>query len=119
MAHPATWQRLLGSAEVGVGEVRGADIDGSELVAWRGADGAVVVSDARCPHLWSHLEGEGVVDGCELVCAAHFWRFDATGHGTKLNVLGRRDVKSDIRVYPSREVEGFVEVALDPRPPGG
>jgi nitrite reductase/ring-hydroxylating ferredoxin subunit len=24
--------------------------------------------EARCPHQWSHLGGEGVVEGDELVC---------------------------------------------------
>ncbi len=37
--------------------------------------------EARCPHEWSHLGAEGVVDGPEIVCAAHFWRFDHRRHG--------------------------------------
>jgi len=109
------WRRLLASDLVGVAEVRAVDVDGRELVVWRGIDDVAVVMDARCPHLWSHLEAEGVVDACEIVCSSHFWRFDAAGRGTKVNVLGRRDPKADIRVHPSREHDGYIEAVLDGR----
>ena len=69
---------------------------------------------ARCPHQWSHLAAEGVVDGDELVCAAHFWRFDVDGRGTKLNVGGRRDDKSDLEVFECREDDDGVWARLDP-----
>jgi hypothetical protein len=53
-----------------------------------------------------------VVDGDELLCTAHGWRFASDGTGTKLNVGGRRDRKGDIAVLPCREVEGRVEAIL-------
>ena len=36
---------------------------------------------------------------------------DARGHGTKINVNGRRDVKADLRVFPCREVDDMIELA--------
>jgi phenylpropionate dioxygenase-like ring-hydroxylating dioxygenase large terminal subunit len=83
--------------------------DEHDVVAWRGTDGIVCVVDSRCPHQWSHLAAEGAVDGDELVCTAHFWRFDRNGRGTKLNVNGRRDAKSDVTVYECREAYGVIE----------
>jgi nitrite reductase/ring-hydroxylating ferredoxin subunit len=68
--------------------------------------------DARCPHQWSYLAGEGLVDGEELVCAAHFWRFDRQGRGTKRNLFGRRDDKAGIEVFPTRERDGIIEAEL-------
>lgn len=79
---------------------------------WRTAAGKVVVCDARCPHQWSHLALEGEVRGEELVCTAHFWRFDVDGVGVKLNVLGRRDRKGDVAVFPARERDGIIEADL-------
>ena len=77
-----------------------------DLVVWRTALGEVCVMEARCPHQWSHLGQEGWVDGEELVCLAHFWRFATSGEGWKANLGGRRDRKGDIDVRPCREVDG-------------
>lgn len=114
------WYRVCPAEELGPSSIVAFDDlrdDGIELVVWRTAGGVAVACDARCPHQWSHLAAEGAVDGDELVCTAHFWRFDATGEGTKLNVKGRRDVKAPVVVHPIREHEGWVEVAVD-RPTG-
>jgi phenylpropionate dioxygenase-like ring-hydroxylating dioxygenase large terminal subunit len=106
------WVDLVAAAEEPVGRVHALEVGDVDLVVWRGANDLPCVMEARCPHQWSHLEAEGFVDGDEIVCAAHFWRFGQDGRGTKLNVKGRRDEKADIEVYPCREVEGRVQAAL-------
>ena len=126
------WVRVVSSADVPPGAVATVEVPGPhvpagevpgvevpavevpavEVVVWRTVEGRVVVCDTRCPHQWSHLGYEGAVDGCELVCVTHWWRFDAEGHGSKLNVLGRRDPKGDLEVFASREVDGWVEADL-------
>jgi 3-ketosteroid 9alpha-monooxygenase subunit A len=106
------WVRVATAADVRGGEVVGVDVGPLELVVWRGAGGQVCVMDARCPHQWSYLFGEGVVDGDEIVCTAHFWRFGRDGRGSKLTVLGRRDEKADIEVFPVREHDGVIEADL-------
>jgi phenylpropionate dioxygenase-like ring-hydroxylating dioxygenase large terminal subunit len=107
---------VAGSAAVAPGEAVGVEVPCPagelDLVIWRSFDGGLRVMEARCPHQWSHLAAEGVVDGDEIVCTAHFWRFDADGRGTKLNIKGRRDPKADITVYPCREREGRIEVSI-------
>ncbi len=108
----AGWVVLLRGDEVGVGRVRAAEAGASDLVVWRTFAGQVCVMEARCPHLWSHLGAEGVVDGDELLCTAHFWRFDTSGAGSKVNVSGRRDRKGDIAVYECRERNGMIEARL-------
>ena len=113
------WVPLHPSAAVAPGAIVAADVGDLELVVWRAFDGHAVVMDARCPHQWSHLEAEGLVDGDELVCTAHFWRFDGQGCGTKLSILGRRDAKADIEVYPTRERDGMIEAMLVANGGGG
>jgi phenylpropionate dioxygenase-like ring-hydroxylating dioxygenase large terminal subunit len=108
----AGWTDLAPAAAVPAGTIRAVEVGDLDLVVWRGASGAPCVMEARCPHQWSHLEAEGVVDGDEILCTAHFWRFDGRGRGTKLNVKGRRDLKGDIEVYPCREVDGRLEAVL-------
>jgi nitrite reductase/ring-hydroxylating ferredoxin subunit len=53
-----------------------------------------------------------VVDGPEILCTAHFWRFTTDGTGSKVGMTGRRDPKADIAVYPCREVDGRIEARL-------
>lgn len=48
----------------------------------------------------------GFVDGEELVCGEHFWRFDEDGHGSKQAMNGRRDPKSDVATFVHRVDHG-------------
>lgn len=109
---------MLGSEDVAPGTATSVELgEDDEIVVWRTASGLVAACDARCPHQWSHLAAAGVVDGEELVCLSHFWRFDTGGHGAKLSMTGRRDPKSDVGTYAVRESDGRIEV-LGPEPAG-
>ena len=85
---------------------------GREIVAWRGIDGVLQLSEARCPHQFVHLASSGTVDGCELVCTAHFWRFAATGEGSIRESSGHREPVSALTVFLSfesdRKIWGFL-----------
>ena len=102
------WTDLVAADAVAPGAVVPVEVGAYELVVWRTAAGAPVVCDARCPHQWSHLGVVGAVEGDELVCLSHFWRFDPTGRGSKLAMSGRRDPKSDVATYWTRETEGRI-----------
>jgi phenylpropionate dioxygenase-like ring-hydroxylating dioxygenase large terminal subunit len=100
------------ATEVAPGQIVDAALGDLDLVVWRTFEGEPCVMEARCPHEWSHLAAEGVVDGPEIVCAAHFWRFTTDGTGSKVGMTGRRDPKADIAVFPCREVDGRIEAQL-------
>jgi phenylpropionate dioxygenase-like ring-hydroxylating dioxygenase large terminal subunit len=106
----SSWVDVAG--EVAPGQIVDAVRGDLDLVVWRTSDGEPCVMEARCPHQWSHLGAEGVVDGPEIVCAAHFWRFSTDGAGTKVGMTGRRDPKADIATFPCREVGGRIEALL-------
>lgn len=103
---------MLGSHEVAPGAVTPVVVGDHDLVVWRSAGGVVAACDSRCPHQWTHLGAQGVVDGEELVCLSHFWRFDPDGHGSKQATNGRRDPKGDVAAFAVREVAGRIEVRL-------
>lgn len=84
-----------------------------DIVVWRAADGSWNACEARCPHQWAHLGFTGVVDGNELVCLSHFWRFDATGAGVKESANGRRDVKTPVEVFPLKVENGRLFLKTD------
>ena len=106
------WEPLVAADAVGAGEIVEAVIGERDLIVWRTSSGAPCVMEARCPHQWSHLAAEGVVDGEEIVCLTHSWRFRTDGSGWKVNVNGRRDRKGDTESFTCREHDGAIEVEV-------
>ena len=106
------WVDVLASEDLVAGQVVTIERDEGDIVLWRGASGHTAACEARCPHQWAHLGSAGAVDGDELVCLSHFWRFDDEGNGSKLSATGRRDEKGPIGTFSVREVDGRIEVGL-------
>jgi 3-ketosteroid 9alpha-monooxygenase subunit A len=60
---------------------------GQELVIYRGASGRVVMLDAYCPHMGTHLGRnstsyvcrDGAIEGDSIRCPYHAWRFGPDG----------------------------------------
>jgi phenylpropionate dioxygenase-like ring-hydroxylating dioxygenase large terminal subunit len=109
MAEP---RDLGASSSVPPGAVEPLAVGDVDLVIWRTESGQACVMEARCPHQWSHFAADGVVLGEELICQAHFWRFDTDGTGVKVAMNGRRDVKAPTNVYPSQEIDGRIVADL-------
>lgn len=106
------WVRLCAADAVGRGAVVRADHGDTELVVWRSHDGVACVMAARCPHNWSHLAAEGVVDGDEVVCAAHLWRFGRDGTGSVRHRDGLREPTRPTTVHDCREEGGAIWALL-------
>jgi len=100
------------SATLGVGAIRAISVGDVDLVVWRDAAGVAHACEARCPHQWNHLAAVGQVEGDEIVCAVHYWRFDAHGSGTVRLVDGTRVPMRDLATYPCQERDGQVAVRL-------
>jgi phenylpropionate dioxygenase-like ring-hydroxylating dioxygenase large terminal subunit len=69
------------------------------LVAWRDETGELHVQDPFCPHLGAHLGHGGKVEGCEIVCPFHGWKFDAEGVNTDIPYSERVNKKGTLRTY--------------------
>jgi nitrite reductase/ring-hydroxylating ferredoxin subunit len=107
-AFPFAWYRACHSEDLPVGAVRPLRYLNRDLVVWRGSDGAPHVMDAYCPHLGAHLGHGGRVEGCELVCPFHWWRFGADGRNTGVPYDGTRHPNARIPGYPTAERAGLV-----------
>jgi 3-ketosteroid 9alpha-monooxygenase subunit A len=81
---------------------------GRHLVAWRDAEGVAHLQDAFCPHLGAHLGHGATVDGCEIVCPFHGWRYDGAGTNTSIPYSERVNRKARIRTLPALERNGMV-----------
>ena len=101
---PAGWVAVVDSRELPPGAVVGYFPEvGEPLVVWRSAGGHLAALEDRCPHQWSSLSAVGVVDGEEIVCTTHFWRFGVDGAGCKQSMHGRRDDKDSAVIVECRD----------------
>jgi nitrite reductase/ring-hydroxylating ferredoxin subunit len=89
------------------------------LVAWRDEAEVLHVQDAFCPHLGAHLGHGGTVEGCEIKCPFHGWRFDADGVNTDIPYSERTNKKGSLLTYPVLERNGISFVWYHPDPEVG
>ena len=105
---PSGWFAVAESPDLAVGDTKAAYYFDSHLVLWRDESGEAHVQDAFCPHLGAHLGHGGTVDGCELVCPFHGWKFDGEGCNTEIPYSTRTNKRAKIATYPTMERNGFV-----------
>jgi len=118
MSHP--WVPVLETAKLPAGRVVAVTVtvageETDDAVAWRAPDGRPCVMARWCPHLDWDLTEAAIVDD-ELVCQGHGWSLRADGCALKRNEFGREDPKGRVRMWPVREHDGWIEVAVESEP---
>jgi len=108
--YPRGWFAVGSSDELAPGEVRPIRYFGEALVLFRCEDGAAHVFDAYCPHLGAHLGHGGTVQGNELVCPFHGWRFGEDGACAGMPYGTRIPPTANVRSWIVREKHGVVMV---------
>ncbi len=102
------WYWALQSKELKKGKVIHAEIMGKKLAIYRGQDGKVRALDAFCPHMGAHL-AEGNVEGNQLRCFFHHWRFNEDGELTDIPCRKQtKGVNAKITAYPTEEQFGLI-----------
>lgn len=96
---------------------------GRDLIMYRGASGQVIVMDAYCPHMKTHLARNTTsyvvlddehVQGDDIVCPYHAWKFGPDGICKEIPYSPAPIPKdARIRTYPAREWGGLVLVWYD------
>jgi vanillate O-demethylase monooxygenase subunit len=107
--HPVAYARSVGSEPVA------ATLLGEPLVLWRTPDGTVRVLRDVCVHRGTALS-LGRVEGGEIVCPYHGWRFDGAGQCTRIPQLEdptRVPPKARVAAYRAEERLGLVWTALE------
>lgn len=99
------WFAVAYSHELAPGALRVVDYMGRPLVVYRTCSGRIAAADAHCPHLGAAFATMGRVEGEQLVCGAHGFRFDERGscahaYGRAANNvrLGTRHVREQLGV---------------------
>jgi phenylpropionate dioxygenase-like ring-hydroxylating dioxygenase large terminal subunit len=89
------------SQNLRIGEVKPVTILGRNLVVYRGRDKRVVICDAYCPHMGAHL-AEGKVEGNEIRCFFHHWKFDDQGICSEIPCLAE-PIPVKLKTWPTAE----------------
>lgn len=86
---PQSWYAVAFADELAPGTLLTRQLAGGDVIVFRTRSGRVGVSDPFCPHMGAHFGFGGTVEGEEIRCPFHGFRFDAsgactaTGYGTK------------------------------------
>jgi nitrite reductase/ring-hydroxylating ferredoxin subunit len=110
---PSGWYLVAYSDEIPPGAVRRLRYLEREMVAFRGADGAVAVLDAYCAHLGAHLGVGGRIENGTLRCPFHGWRYDASGSCVEIPYASRIPPRARVERHTTLEQNGMVFVWYD------
>jgi phenylpropionate dioxygenase-like ring-hydroxylating dioxygenase large terminal subunit len=105
---PFGWFQVGYPEDFPVGQPKPLYYFGRHLVAWRDEAGEVHVQGAFCPHLGAHLGHGGTVEGCEIKCPFHGWKFDGEGVNTEIPYSERTNRKAHVDTLPALERNGLV-----------
>ncbi|MEN9213694.1 MAG: aromatic ring-hydroxylating dioxygenase subunit alpha [Gloeomargarita sp. DG_1_6_bins_138] len=80
-----------------------------DIVLFRNRHGQVQALANRCPHRFVKLSS-GYVQGDDIVCIYHGWRFNGAGHCTDIPYLNAQQKLPTCRLrsYPVQERQGFI-----------
>lgn len=102
------WYLVSWSADLAPAQVMPLHYFARDFVLYRGADGKPVLLDAHCPHLGAHLGFGGRVEGNDIVCPFHAWRFGANGQCTAVPYASRIPPRAAVGSYPVVEHSGMI-----------
>ncbi len=108
MPMPYGWFQVAWSDEVPIGGARPLFFFDRHLVAWRDDRGQAHVWDAFCPHLGAHLGVRARIEGCEVVCPLHGWRYDQDGRCVDIPYSDRLNAQANVTTYPVCERNGLL-----------
>jgi phenylpropionate dioxygenase-like ring-hydroxylating dioxygenase large terminal subunit len=109
-----TWQPVLCTTDLAAGKPSTVTLLNERIVLWRDAAGAAHAVKDHCPHRGARF-GIGSVQGNDLVCPYHGWRFDGSGTCTAVPSLGAAKPPAGFAIpgYGVTERYGFVWVLLE------
>lgn len=103
------WHRAVPLDELKENDAQHLTLGGQDVCVTV-VDGQVHAISDVCPHRGASLSGGIVRDGC-VTCPSHLWRFSFID-GAK-----QADERTRVPVYPTRIVDGIVEIDVPPMQP--
>ncbi len=112
------WYWALRSDELRRGKVKPVSFLGRELALYRGEDGRVRALDAHCPHMGAHF-AEGRVEGNDLRCLFHYWKFDESGRCNDIPCQKQVPESARVGAWPVDEKYGLIWIWTGGKPTRG
>jgi len=112
--YPCGWYEVGFSDELPREKLIVRPFMGQELLLLRTRSGEVAAMDAYCPHLGAHLGHGGIVEGEQLRCPFHGFRYDIRGTCVATGYEVKTPPSAQIRTWPLREVNGMLLAYYDP-----
>jgi len=109
------WYQIAWSAELRPGTVRPAKYFDQHLVVYRSESGKAVVMEAHCLHMGAHLAYGGRVDGEDIVCPFHAWKWNSQGANVDIPYSKKKCVSAKLRTRPVIERSGLVLMWYHPQ----
>jgi 5,5'-dehydrodivanillate O-demethylase len=102
------WHPVAPADTLKAGSAQRLRVMGEDLTLYRGESGRPYLVAARCAHRGTELH-TGWVQGEEIRCIYHGWKYDGTGQCTEAPAEGpATSAKIRIAGYPAREYSGLV-----------
>ena len=102
------WHAIGRSVDLVPGKPRPLRVMSEDYTLYRGESGQVRIVQFRCPHRGAPLH-LGWVEGDELRCAYHGWKFNQTGQCVEMPAEEPGyEQKVRIKTYPAEEAFGLI-----------
>jgi phenylpropionate dioxygenase-like ring-hydroxylating dioxygenase large terminal subunit len=112
--YPTGWFQVAFSRDVGPGQQLLVHYFGQDILLWRSEAGVLHANDPYCLHLGANLGVGGRVDGEEIVCPWHAWRWDGDGRNTLIPYSAQKCKKNlQLKTWPITEWYGCIVVWHD------
>jgi nitrite reductase/ring-hydroxylating ferredoxin subunit len=108
--HPDGWFCAGFSAQWRAGTTRTVPMAGKDVVIYRTRKGVLRAIEPYCPHMGAHLGVGGKVEGEQLLCPFHHFRFSTDGQC--VSTPYGKPSKAPLTLLPSQERHGIVWVWL-------
>jgi 3-ketosteroid 9alpha-monooxygenase subunit A len=108
------WYLVSWSTDLEPSGVKPLRYFGRNYVLFRGEDGTATLLDAHCPHLGAHLGYGGRVEGNDIICPFHAWRFGASGRCTEVPYASRIPPRAAVNAYRVQEHSGMILAYFGP-----
>jgi 5,5'-dehydrodivanillate O-demethylase len=110
------WQPVALSTDLKAGSACPIRVFGENLTLYRGKSGKPYLIAGRCAHRCSVLH-TGIIDGEQLRCMYHGWRYNGAGVCTDMPAE-KKQRPNEIRIagYPAREYSGLIFAYLGQEP---
>ncbi|WP_338889102.1 Rieske 2Fe-2S domain-containing protein [Rhodococcus sovatensis] len=110
---PTGWFQIGWSADLEVGAVTPLRYFGQDLVAYRAASGRLVVLSAYCEHLGANMAYGGAVQGEDIECPFHNWRWSPEGRNTCIPYQKATNRIRKVGTWPAAERDGVMYIWHD------